>query len=258
MSEISTREKCLVLLAESEGGGYLDPRQRDLVEHGRDGHLNERGERIVDVLYRHIFLEPWYFDLKHMTRDEVGNVFFKGHKEDRFAHRWAYTPGARAAAVKIQQACLFLEQRAEHDEQPGQSHYLLCDWPMKGRHAVEFARDRQVALDTLLNGAMISFADVMLDGSSFLLPGWPDEAALYTGQWFDGLTFVRKPENSDNLDISYYLYGKGGPARPATREELDLLENCFEYLSETQQVHSITPPSPAPAQEEEIGEGLER
>lgn len=256
MNETTT--KCLAILEKTAGGGYLTPRQRDLVEHGRDGHLNERGERIVDVLYRHICEEQWYFGLEHMTRDGGGNVLFKWRKQDHFSHRWAYTTDARAAAVKIQQACLFLEQRAEKDERQGDYSYLLCDWPMKGKYAEEFARDRQAALDALLNGALISFADVMLDGGPFLLPGWPDEAALYAGRWFDGLAIMEKPENSDNLDISYYLYGKGRPARPATREELDLLESCFEYLSETRQVHSITPLRPAPAPEEEAGEGLER
>lgn len=251
MNETTT--KCLAILEKTAGGGYLTPRQRDLVEHGRDGHLNERGERIVDVLYRHICEEQWYFGLEHMTHDSMGQVFFKGLRQERFSHRWAYTPGARTMAVKMQQACLFLERV----NLPGTLDYLMCSRPLNGAYADEFARDRQAALDALRNGAQLSFSLAILHGATFLLPGWPDEATLYEEQWFDGLTYLEKPANSQDADISYYLYGKGD-ARPATKVEINLLEACFEYLLETQQLYTITPSCPVSEQGFEDREGLER
>ena len=194
---------------------------------------------------------PWYLGVEHMTRDSQGNILFKGRRADHDSNE-SVSLDDRAIVARMQQECLFLEQKgidpAEHME---------CDWVVRGKYAEEFGRDRQAALDALLGGDRIYFTEVMVYGNSFLLPGWVQEAEIFSKEWFGGAAGIQRPDNMlDNFNFYHCEYGDFGPKRAATAEEVFILEACYDYLEGTRQVSIETPHPSAYEPRETPAEGL--
>lgn len=259
MSELNTREKCLAILEKDPDGTQLAPGHVGFVVYAMQNELDSGQKKQLDDLYRQVtggtYQKPWHLGVEHMTVDGDGIVYFKGQVAEYYNRNLMNMLNMRSDLVNLQQACLFLEEKGGPITA---SSSLFCSWPLHGDYAEEFARNRQAALDSLLNGQAIYFCRVQTGyrKDTFLLSGWPNREEIYKSALFLDLMRQNWVSIGEALDCDTCIYGAGGAPRPAAQAELDVLEACYGYLKDTRQV--MVQQHHFPAQEPEEMEGYDR
>ena len=228
-------DKTLAILQGSHDGDDLAPEHLKLVEWAANNCLNERGWSAIDELYASVsqgtYRKPAYLDVKFMTRDHDGFVYFKDTQVEHYSNFWAYTLDAKASLTKLQHQCLFLEGIGELTAFP----YMLCDYGMKGKFGEAFVQHEKEALDRRIGGDGICFSLVTVGTDKtpekFMLPGHVSPAMVQdSAEYRDMLKFGRA-DNPHRITITAYSYG-GAKERPAAKEELDCLNCCMDYLND--------------------------
>lgn len=141
------------------------------------------------------------------------------------------------------------------------AEHIECDWVVQGEYAEEFGRDRQAALDCLCSGERINFSRIKTGWrrDQFLLPGQPSREEIYGSAPFLDLAKMGWISRGEAMACEACVYGAEGPVRPATPQELDILECCCDYLQETRQLQATVIQYPAlDAEREEDAEDYER
>lgn len=239
MRELTDREKCLAILEKDPDGTQMAPGHVGFVVYAMQNELDGGQKQQLDELYRQViggtYHKPWHLGVEHMTIDGDGIVYFKGQVAEYYNRNLMNMLNMRSDLVQLQQECLFLEAKGIPITA---SSSLSCNWPLQGDYAEEFARDRQAALNRLLNGQSIYFCRVQAGyrKDMFLLSGWPNREEIYGNDLFRDLMRKNWVSIGEALDCVSCIYGTVGAPRPATQEELDILEACFGYLKDTRQV----------------------
>ena len=113
---MTTKERCdqaCAILAATDDGEALDPRDLKLVEVVVNGFVNEEGEEVFRLLHRRVtegtYRKPWFHDVENLTIDHVGYVYWRGRQVEHFTPSWAYSEEARKAAEELGSHCRLLE-----------------------------------------------------------------------------------------------------------------------------------------------------
>lgn len=165
-----------------------------------------------------------------MTRDHDGFIYFKDTQVEHYSNFWAYTLDAKASLTKLQHQCLFLEEIGGLTAYP----YMLCDYGMKGKFGEAFVQYEKESLDQHIgeDGICFSLVTVGTDKTpeKFMLPGPVSPAMVQESAEYKDLLNFGRTNNPDQITITAYSYG-GSNGRPATKEELDGLNCCMDYLN---------------------------
>ena len=228
-------DKYLVVLQRTNDGNDLSPQHLKLLELGVNGHLNEAGLAAVDKLYESVvagtYTKPYHLDVKFMTYDHEGYIYFKDQQVEHYSHPWAYSLDAKKDLTKLQHQCLYLESIGELNGFP----YMLCDYKMKGKFGAQFCESEKQELDRLRGDSGILFSQVCFSRGGvqegFLLPGHVNRLDIQSSEKYRDLMEFRNVEPYDPAAVTSFAYG-AVPFRNATERELDYLNCCMDYLND--------------------------
>jgi len=112
---METHERCDIacaILKETNDGDDLDPRDLKLVESAVNGFLNEVGYQAFKELHQKAlkgYTMPWFHDIEHLTRSQIGYIYWKGHCVEHFDSPWAYSSSGKEQAEEVARRCRILE-----------------------------------------------------------------------------------------------------------------------------------------------------
>ena len=232
MKELSTIDKCLAIISKTENGDLLSPDDLKLTENRVNDRLSEYGLAVLDKLYEQVtagvYKKPYFHGVEFMTNDHEGYVYFKGEHVEHYSSFWAYTLDAKNSLKTLQQYCLYLENKGGEINSV-KAMFMSFD---KG-----FAEYKKNELDSLLNGGAIVFTVVTpkTDKSSedsFRLSGAVHtEEEIRNSPEYKDFVDRQRFEGDYVFDVCTYKYGSGVP-RPASENELDVINCCYDFLQE--------------------------
>jgi len=241
MAELSTIDKVLVIIRNTQDGDLLSPFHLKLTEDAANGFLNEKGLAVLDELYEQVangsYQKPYHHGVEFMTQDHDGYIYFKDKHVEHYSFWWTYSLDAKNSLLRLQQYCLYLESKGV---EPSSAKAMFIGFDN------DFAEYKKQKLDSLLSGnAAVSFTEVTAktaDGNkevTFCLSGNADEQAVKMSD--DYKDFIERNEKrvcepgKHIFEAHAYIYGSLsalGEARPASGEEMTLLLCCSDYLKE--------------------------
>ena len=116
---METTERCnlaIEILQKTNDGDDLDPRDLKLVESAVNGFLTEAGYQAFKELHQKAlkgYTPPWFADIEHMTRSQIGYIRWKGHVVEHYDSPWAYTKEGKESAEELARRCRILEDEGQ-------------------------------------------------------------------------------------------------------------------------------------------------
>lgn len=102
------------ILQLTEDGDDLIPHHLYILQEAVNGHLNETGQKLFEEIHRNVvsgkYKKPWFHDIKNLTIDNQGYVFWKGKEIEHFNPKWAYSKEAMKSAKELKNRCCHLEK----------------------------------------------------------------------------------------------------------------------------------------------------
>ena len=234
MSEIRPIDKAIEILSRTNDGNDLSPTHLTLMEHAANGFLNEKGLEKLEEIYQHVmageYKKPYLQGVEFMTNDNDGFVYFKDKQVEHFSWDYMYSPAAKDYLIELQDKYLFMERNGL----TGKSVYDEDFCAMYNSENLD-------KLSKSAEGNTIMFSNIRSNGGSsisFFLPGrvdeddvWDCEHQKYLVQQYD---YVREFKSA----IELFKFGSG-EERPATDEELKLINCSFRFLKDNNHIESV-------------------
>ncbi len=106
-------ELCLEILQRTHDGRDLGAQHTALIQSGANRRLDSDGKKRLRQLHKSVavgsYVKPWLAGVTHVTRDQLGYVFWKGQQIDHFSCH-LMTPGQVAQkARRLARKCRHLE-----------------------------------------------------------------------------------------------------------------------------------------------------
>lgn len=110
----SNAQKAISILAKTDDGDQLTPRDLYLVEAAVNNSLDTSGQAEFDKLYVRVitdrYVDKWLHDIENLTIKHNGYVFWKGSEVDHYSMSFAYSDKGKEAAERLAERCRTLEK----------------------------------------------------------------------------------------------------------------------------------------------------
>jgi len=108
-------DRAIEILKRTRDGDDLSGDHLYLVQEAVNGNLSNLGLKAFAELHARVtsgdYVRPWLHDIEHLTKNQDGYVFWKGHEVEHFSFR--NRDEERKAAEELARRCRVIESRGE-------------------------------------------------------------------------------------------------------------------------------------------------
>ena len=230
-------EKACAILKKTNDGEDLDPGDLKLTEYAVNGFLNEGGREVFEKLYQTVvvdgnYVKPYLHDIKHITRDHEGYIFYKGIHVEHYDRDYVYSEDAKNSLLELKRRCEFLERKGIEVS----SVNAVWAWD---NYSNEYYVERLKELDSHLKNCSLIYSRVEIYNSgreySYFVCGTVEDLSeikdnpitqSMTGRYFDDEYLIT---------VKNFVYFNGKNIIPLdkiqdTAEVERLLASCHDYI----------------------------
>ena len=234
MSEIRPIDKAIEILSRTNDGDDLSLTHLTLMDYAANGFLNEKGLEKLDEIYQQVmageYKKPYLQGVEFMTNDHEGFIYFKDREVEHFSGFYMYSPAAKDYLIELQDKYLFMERNGLEDKSIHDEDFLDM-----------YNTENLEKLQSLMNGNAIIFSRIESHGASsakYLLPGKANEDDVWNSEHQKHLIKQFDYIRVFNTSIEYFKFGSG-EERPATADELRIMNCSFHYLKDHNRLESL-------------------
>jgi len=256
-----TCDKACEILKKTNDGDLLDPQDLKITEHAVNGYLNESGREVFEDLYRRVvidgtYVKPFLHNIKHLTRDHEGYIYYKGIHVEHYDSDYVYSEDAKNSLLELKRRCEFLERKGVELS----SVNVIWGWD---NHADEYGAERLKELDSHLKNCSLQYSRVEIYNSGrdykyFVCGTAPDLEEIRNhpvtqsmiGRYFDD-------EYEVTVRNFVYFNGKNviAPGEIQNTAEVEsLLAACHDYITKKELLHEL----PSSVYKTDFAEGYEK
>ena len=232
LSELhATVDKACEIMRRTRDGDDLEPDDLKLTEIAVNGHLNDKGIKVFDDLYRRVvtgkYKKPWLHRVEPMTRDHEGFIFYKDKQVEHFSKPYVFSLEAKRQLTELRNQCAYIERTG------GEISCANVVWGWE-KHREAYGKEKQAELDRALAGSGITFSKIVIDNNwnteiEFFRRSTPDWEEIRNGPEFADL--YNNNDRSHGFEVSVQSYHYGGTQESESQETLAVIPSCYSFLA---------------------------